>query len=133
MLACSWEAKLKEDEERLAIAVENLKPFVGRLVILNQPPVLPKNANRVEIRQGARPPFFEDPEISRLRRKANVYLERFVAEKCAVIDIASHFQSSDGEVYFLDDKGRQLYHDKGHLSGFGAELIRAELKNAITQ
>ena len=99
VLACSWESKLKGDKERLALAVAALKPLVGRLVILNQPPILPENANRAAIRLGARPPFFEDAELRRLRLESNDYLKSFNSENCLVVDIASHFQTTNGEVF----------------------------------
>lgn len=133
VLACSWAEKLKNDKESLAMAVEALKLVVGHLVILNQPPLLPENANRASIRNGARPPFFEDAEIHRHRTESNDYLQQFNSGNCSVVDIASHFQTTNGEVYFLDSHGRQLYHDSGHLSGFGADIIRSDLRQAILQ
>lgn len=131
VLACNWMAKLEGDRERLALAVAALKPLVGRLVILNQPPILPENATRAAIRLGARPPFFEDIETRRLRLESNDYLKSFNSENCSVVDIASHFQTTNGGILFLDDKGRQLYADPSHLSGFGADFLRAELTQAI--
>jgi len=130
VLACSWMDQLREHRERLALAVGILRTHVGRLVILNQPPLLPENATRQAIRQGVRPPFFEDPEIQRRRRAANAYLKGFDSGNCSVIDIASHFQGTNGEVLFLDDQGRQLYHDFGHLSGVGVNQIREVLRQA---
>lgn len=132
VLACSWEAKLRGNKERLALAVAALKPLVGRLVILNQPPSLPENASRGAIRLGARPPFYEDAEIRRLRLESNDYLKSFNSGNCSVVDIASHFQTTNGEVFFLDERGRQLYADRGHLSGFGADLIRSDLRGAVS-
>ncbi len=132
ILACSWEGKLEGGRDRLALAVGALKPLVGRLVILNQPPILPKIANRASIRLGARPPFYEDSEARRQRMEVNDYLNTFNAGNCSVVDIASHFQTSDGEILFLDGHGRQLYQDSGHLSGFGAELIRSKLEQAVS-
>jgi peptidoglycan/LPS O-acetylase OafA/YrhL len=132
VLACSWEAKLKDSKERLAFALEALKPLVGHLIILNQPPILPGNANRASIRKGARPPFFEDDQNRRRRMASNDYLKRFNSGNCSVVDIASHFQTANGEVLFLDEKGRQLYHDQEHLSGYGADLIRSDLRQAIS-
>jgi hypothetical protein len=132
VLACSWEGKLQGDKERLALAVNTLKPLVGRLVILNQPPILPENANRASIREGARPPFYEDAEIRRLRMESNAYLKSFNSGNCSVVDIASHFQTTNGEVLFLDQQGRQLYQDSGHLSGYGADFIRSDLRQAIS-
>ncbi|CAN5239648.1 acyltransferase family protein [soil metagenome] len=132
VLACRWDAKLAGGKERLATAVEALRPLVGRLVILNQPPLLPERATRGAIRSGARPPFYEDAELRRHRTEANDYLLSFNSGNCTVIDIASHFQKDDGEVLFLDERGRQLYHDAAHLSGYGADLIRADLMRAIS-
>jgi hypothetical protein len=130
VLACSWMDRLREHRERLALAVGILRTNVGRLVILNQPPLLPENATRQTIRQGMRPPFFEDPDIQRRRRAANDYLKSFDSGNCSVIDIASHFQGTNGEVRFLDDQGRQLYHDFGHLSGYGVNFVRDILRPA---
>ena len=132
VIACEWKGKLKGNKERLALAVEALRPLVGHLVILNQPPVLPANANRGSIRNGARPPFYEDTEIHRHRMESNDYLTRFNTGNCSVVDIASHFQTTNGEVLFLDGQGRQLYHDSGHLSGYGADVIRSDLRQAIS-
>lgn len=132
VLACAWESKLENKQSRLADAVATLRPLVGRLVILNQPPILPANANRAAIRNGARPPFYEDAEARKQRLNSNQFLERFASGNCSVVDIASHFQTTNGELLFLDENGRQLYHDRGHLSGFGADLIRAELKKAVS-
>jgi peptidoglycan/LPS O-acetylase OafA/YrhL len=133
VLACAWGSKLDDHKERLALAVEALKPHVGRLLILNQPPVLPMNANRAAIRQGARPPFYEDGILRRKRVESNDYLDRFNFGNSCVIDIASHFETSNGEVLFLDGKGRQLYQDPTHLSGVGAELVRPVLSEALSQ
>jgi hypothetical protein len=132
VLACSWEGQLQGDKERLALAVNTLKPLVGRLVILNQPPILPKNANRASIREGATPPFYEDAEIRRQRMEVNDYLKSFNSGNCSVVDIAAHFQTTNGEVLFLDEQGRQLYQDSGHLSGYGADFISSDLRKAIS-
>ena len=115
----------------VALAVEDLKPLVGHLVILNQPPLLPPNASRVSIREGARPPFFENPQTQAIRLDANDYLKRFNGGNVSVVDVASHFQSTNGEILFFDGQGRQMYHDATHLSAYGADLVRPELKQAV--
>jgi hypothetical protein len=132
VFGCRWETKLKHDKERLALAVKALKPYVGRLVILNEPPILPENASRDAIRQGARPPFFEDSDICRRRMGLNEYLKSFNCGNCLVVDIASHFQTNNGEVLFSDGLGRQLYQDSSHLSEFGADLVRSCLRQAVS-
>lgn len=131
ILACRWEAKLQDGPQRLARAIEALQPHAGRLLILNQPPILPAGAGRESLRQGARLPFREGPKTRRCRLECNDYLERFVSPRCEVVDVASHFETADGAILFLDPRGRQLYQDRTHLSGFGAELVRGRLQQAI--
>jgi peptidoglycan/LPS O-acetylase OafA/YrhL len=125
LLGCNWISKLEDDKERLASAVKSLSPLVGELLLLNQPPVLPANANRAAIREGARPPFLEDPGINEQRQAMNAWLLTFTNGNTKVVDAASHFQSGQGEALFMDEQGRQLYQDAGHLSGHGAERIRS--------
>jgi hypothetical protein len=109
-----------------------LRPLVGSLLILNQPPIPPEIASRSSIRNGARPPFMEDPQTRQRRLDANAFLNTFQSKNSSVIDIASSFQGPNGEVLFLDHQGRMLYQDAGHLSGYGARLVRPLLKRAIS-
>jgi hypothetical protein len=133
ILACMWiGGQHKDNIERLALAIKELKPYVGRLVILNQPPILPKHATREAIRNGERPPFIETEEHQHLRAEFNAFLKTVNTGNCVVLDIASHFQETDGGIRFLDTDGRQIYADPTHLSGFGAETLRAVLQQAIT-
>ncbi len=124
VLACRWESKLKDDNSRLADAVRALEPSAGKIVILNQPPVLPESATRECVRNGMRPPFIEEHSTGTLRAAANQLVLNLKSPKTSVADIAGHFELPDGEARFLDQSGRQLYHDSSHLSGYGAELIR---------
>jgi peptidoglycan/LPS O-acetylase OafA/YrhL len=131
LLGCSWASKLAGDTERLASAVKSLSPLVGQLLILNQPPVLPADANRAAIRDGARPPFMENPGIRGQRQEMNELLITITKGNTRVVDVASHFQSGQGEALFLDQQGRQLYQDAGHLSGYGAERVRSLISAEI--
>jgi peptidoglycan/LPS O-acetylase OafA/YrhL len=131
VLSCCWVSVLKDDKERLALAVAELKRYVGHMVILNQIPLLPVNASRFAIRRGARPPFYEEDSMRRCRLEINDYLKHFNSEDCMVVDIASHFLTQTGEIIFLDEQGRELYHDPRHLSAFGADRVRSELKHAV--
>lgn len=135
ILAYRWESKLGGGSGKacFALAVKELKPLVGHLIILNQPPLLPANANRASIRQGARPPFFEVKESQTIRLDANEYLKRFNGGNVSVVDVASHFLSGNGEILFFDGQGRQRFHDATHLSGYGADLVRSELKQAVSE
>ncbi len=131
VLACRWETQLAVDKDRLAVAVDTLRPLVGRLLILNQPPILPALATRSAIREGARPPFFEELGARRNRLDANEYLHTVVRGNVSVLDVASRFEGNNGEAIFLDAQGRQLYHDATHLSSAGVERIRPVLLAAI--
>ena len=133
VLVCDWVPKLSDDKERLRIAVEALAPHVGRLVLLDQPPALPEYANRASIRLGQRPPFYENEEMRCRRLEINGFLQRFGSRKqCTMLSISSYFQGESGEVPFCDEQGRQLYQDRRHLSGCGADVVRADLADAVS-
>jgi peptidoglycan/LPS O-acetylase OafA/YrhL len=131
VLACHWSGKLADDPDRLALALDTLRPHVGRIVLLNQPPTLPRQANRGDIRRGARPPFLEDPTTRIDRKKANAFLLQFQSKVVSVVDISSNFETQEGAVSFLDGNGRQLYNDGSHLSSYGVGLLRPALVSAI--
>lgn len=131
VLACQWSEKLDQNRGRLRNAIGSLAPFTSKIIILNQPPALPQSANRASMRNGIRPPFIESHSIREKRLMINEYLLNLVSEKVTVVDVACKFQKKDGEVLVLNEYGRQLYHDCSHLSGFGAELVRTELKKAL--
>ena len=132
LLACNWEAKLKDDKDRLGIAVNELKKHTDHLILITQPPELPDSANRESIRNGSRPPFFEDPEERSARTQANAIVKSFSSNNVTVIDINSHFESQDGRILFADSSGNQYFHDSDHLSGNGANLVKADVLKAIT-
>jgi hypothetical protein len=73
----------------------------------------------------------EDPGINEQRQAMNAWLLTFTNGNTKVVDIASHFQSGQGEALFLDEQGRQLYQDASHLSGYGAERIRSLISAEI--
>ncbi len=131
VLACLWNEVLKSDRNRISLAIESLGPHVSKIIILDQPPVLPATANRASIRNGARPPFVEDPSTQQLRLATNAFLLNLTSEKLEVVDIAKPFQLPDGDARFFDDHGKQLYHDNTHLSGYGTDLIRPAIQAAL--
>ncbi len=131
LLACAWDGKLAGQQDRLDVALKALKPWVGRIVVLNQPPVLPPTATRQAIREGARPPFFEREKVRDKRKATNQSLYKRAKEGIDVVDVASAFERASGEVLFLDEKGHQLYHDGTHLSGHGADLVEKRVRAAI--
>ena len=131
VLACHWESQLKGDMNRLAAAVDFLNPYTAKIVILNQPPILPESATRASIRNGARPPFTENISTHQARLEANDLLQKLTSTKISVVDIANSFQLLGGEVRVFDDQGHQLFNDATHLSGYGANLIRLLIQSAL--
>jgi peptidoglycan/LPS O-acetylase OafA/YrhL len=131
VMACRWEYVLKNDRSRLALALKQLQSHATRIFVLTQPPILPGNANRSSIRGGQRPPFMEDEATRDIRIFSNSFLMDCRSNKIEVLDIAANFQGQTGEVRFLDQYKRQLYHDSIHLSGYGANLIRPLIQTAL--
>jgi peptidoglycan/LPS O-acetylase OafA/YrhL len=132
VLACNWVSKLGDGKERLLLAIEALTPYVKReIVVLNQPPMLPENANRASIRLGQRAPFHEEEDMRCRRSEMNEFLQRVMSGRGVVVDIASRLLTNDREILFIDEQGRQLYQDRAHLSAVGAEFVRSDLERAV--
>ena len=129
VIANEWRKKLHSDPARLSIALNELKPHVGRIILLNQPPILPNEASRLSMRNGSRPPFREDASIRSDRRRTNELLLGFQSSKVLVLDISRHFETEEGEILSVGEQGGLLYHDPDHLSGYGA----ARIQNVIVQ
>jgi peptidoglycan/LPS O-acetylase OafA/YrhL len=128
----NWAGKLTGKPEKLALAIESLKPLTKKVVLLSQPPIIPVAASRESIRRGSRPPYFER-EADRTNRVAmNTLVGEFANTNILVVDVSSHFEKPSGEVVAWDSHRRQLYHDDNHLSSYGAELVRTELKRAVS-
>jgi hypothetical protein len=131
VLACQWSSKLDPKGARLDKALEELRPLVRQIILLTQPPRLPPDASRDAIRQGARPPFHEEP-VQRVRRlDVNADVLAKAAGNVTVIDLETLFHDSSGAIVLWDPEGHLLYHDRGHLSGYGAQQVKALLAEAI--
>lgn len=132
VIANHWTEKLEDDRERLAVAIAELKPFVGHIVLLNQPPILPTEANRASFRSGVRPPFREVADVQLKRRAINAYLLQLQSQRVSVVDIASRFETLSGDILAIDGQGKWLYQDANHLSGLGADQVHMVLKQAFS-
>ncbi len=124
VIANEWRGKLQSDPDRLPTALSQLEPYVGRIILLNQPPILPKAASRLSMRNGSRPPFREDAAIRSDRQRINKLLLDFESPKVSVLDVSRHFETEEGEIIFIDEKDKILYQDSTHLSAYGAARIR---------
>lgn len=133
ILACNWASKLKGEKGRLGIAINELKLHTRRLILITQPPELPKSGDRESLRNGSRPPFIEDPAERATRTESNAFLKTFQRDNVIVIDIELLFAEGDGSVRFTNDDGILLYHDGNHLSDVGADLVKADVIKAIRE
>jgi peptidoglycan/LPS O-acetylase OafA/YrhL len=133
VIAIEWRGKLHSDPERLSSALNELKPHVGRIVLLNQPPMLPDEASRLSMRNGSRPPFQEDAIIRADRLRTNKFLLGFQSANVLVLDISQHFETEKNEIISVDEQGKLLYQDSGHLSGYGAARVRNAILQALQQ
>ena len=131
VFASDWMGKLHADRKRLVDAIEAIEPYVGHIILLNQPPILPETASRAAIRNGTHPVFRESEESNSQRRRINEFLHNLQSTKITVLDVSLRFETSDGGVRFVDEQGRQLYQDAGHISGYGADRIRDLLEKAV--
>lgn len=133
VLVANWSDWLASPHaaDRFDAAITDIVKHAGRLVILTQAPFLPDEASRESIRKGARPPFFERPEDSSVRRRVNDDVKAAARRNVVVVDAGRHFVDGAGAIRFWDDLGRQLFHDRIHLSDTGARVVADELQPAI--
>ncbi|MDR5727264.1 MAG: acyltransferase family protein [Terriglobia bacterium] len=127
VFACLWTGQLNRDRARLGRAIQDLQQSAHYVILITQPPLLPRIANREEIRSGSRPPFMEDPTERAERTDVNRFVRGLQGVNVRVIDIESLFTGSAGTIRFTNDKGQQLYQDSDHLSGVGTNLVEPDL------
>jgi hypothetical protein len=102
------------------------------LIILTQPPILPSSATRERIRNGARPPFFENEQDKSLRLSRNQQIEHVASPNVYVIDVDNLLREGGRPIPFFGNDGRLLYHDRSHLSAFGAAKIVPLLDSVVS-
>jgi hypothetical protein len=131
ILVCNWERSLKLENDRLAIAVDELKRQTRWLIMLTQPPQMPPAAERDSMRNGSRPPFREDSAERAARLEANAFVRSFERDNVIVIDVDPLFTAKDGDLHFAARDGRLFYSDPDHLSDVGAYEVRGAMLSAI--
>jgi hypothetical protein len=131
ILANAWSAKIAADAEPVRAALADLKGRVGHVIQLAQQPIAPPAASRKGIREGARPPFFEEPDARTARTTATASLERFASDWIIVGDVSPVFLGRDDEIHLISENGRLTYQDSEHLSDAGTAMVRPLLAKAI--
>lgn len=133
IFAAAWAEKVGHNRDRFKTALSQLLQKSKHVVVISQPPGLPKQASREEIRKSGQHPIFEEIAFSTLRQDTNAFLLSHRNERVHVLDIESLFKKPDGEIRFTDSQGRQLYQDGGHLSGYGSEMVKKLLVLEISR
>lgn len=130
ILVEAWSARLEADDASLATALRHLRPLAP-VVLVTQPPLLPTEASREGVRNGARPPFFEPSEARLRRTHANSLVQGFEGYGVSVIDVAPLFLDARGAIEVFDSADRMNFHDARHLSSFGTARVRPLLERQI--
>jgi hypothetical protein len=133
VLVCNWAEQLTGKKGRLEIAIEQLRQHARRLILITQPPQLPESGTREAMRNGSRPPVFENPVERARRTELNAFLMSFGKGNVIVLNIEPLFVADDGSIRLIDKDGRLIYQDRDHLSDAGAELVKASLMRVISQ
>jgi peptidoglycan/LPS O-acetylase OafA/YrhL len=96
----------------------------SQIILIEQPPILPENISRKSIRKNGLSPIFENNKTKTMRLATNSKLYQYeLNNRIKVIKIDKYFRNNDHSIIFIDENGRQLYHDDTHLSGTGARKI----------
>ncbi len=132
VVAAEWSEKIGDDHEKLRAFLDETLAHAHGVILITQPPALPAAGTREVIRSTGLQPIHENPGTTLRRRAANEYLHSLVTDRVHVLDIEPMFVEPDGAVRFTDARGRQLYQDRGHLSGEGAKLVVSRLNGEIS-
>lgn len=133
VLAATWESKLREDPERLRIAVNSILRHSSYVVLLTQPPILPETATREHFRANGVQIIFEKADVAESRRRANEFVSSLRSSRVRVLGTEAFFENEKGEIVMRDGFGRQFFQDRTHLSGRGAELLGEPLSRLLSE
>jgi hypothetical protein len=100
-------------------------------LLIEQPPVLPLNADRAAWRNVAALTVYEDSKVRARRIAANALIEKYASKRVLTIAVDEFYEGSDGSVRVLDQTGHELFHDAGHLNYRGTLLVRPTLRREI--
>jgi peptidoglycan/LPS O-acetylase OafA/YrhL len=135
ILSARWASILTSpaDRERLGVCLSKMLAHADRVIVLQQPPILPFEATREGMRRGCRPPFHEHHDDSERRRKANEILRSFASERVRVIDVDRQLLDETGAIRRWDSRGNDLFLDPTHVSAAGAHLLAPDLRAAMSE
>ncbi|PQO40674.1 acyltransferase family protein [Blastopirellula marina] len=126
-----WSGHCKSDPNRISVALDELLDKTNHVILLTQPPTLPQDASRESFRRSGPHVIIEDTEVRNQREMINEVICSLASDRVHVVDVSKKFENAEGHIIFQDSQGRQLWHDRTHLSGFGTKLVNKELKLLI--
>ncbi|WP_310427338.1 acyltransferase family protein [Chamaesiphon sp. VAR_48_metabat_135_sub] len=133
IFAADWAKKIGNNRKRFEIALSALLEKSQHVIVIAQPPALPKYASRQHIRESGQQPIFEDVKSSQLRKETNTFLLSHRNRRVHVLDINSLFEKPDGSIRFTGSQGQQIYNDAGHLAGYGSNMAKQLIVSEISQ
>jgi hypothetical protein len=133
VMAHQWSTKLPGGPAELEDALAQLAPYTGSIILVAQPPALPKGATREGIRHGNRPPFRE-PEVQRERRlMSDAVIRSVLGSKGRFLAIEPLFTAPDGTIRVFGADGDMLFQNLSHLAEPGARLVVAQLDGPLSE
>jgi hypothetical protein len=132
IFVAEWAAKLNDENKSVLLtAIDGILQHSACVVLITQPPTLPFDSSRRALRQYGVHPIREDPGLAGHRQSINEFIRSLASDRVHVIDIDPLLITSSGEMHFCDERGRQLYQDRKHLSGNGAALVKQPLSETL--
>ena len=132
VIAQAWESKLGANAAALTEAMSALRPVVGCVVLVTQPPRPPTTATRTALRDGARSPFQEDFAVAVRRKAANARIRSLSKMTGAkLLEVEPVFITSDGGIRVVGSQSQYFFQDAAHLSSFGTHELRGAFEAAI--
>ena len=129
VIANHWVDKLKTDKGCVQITIRAIAPYTRQIMLVTQSPILPVNAIRQAIRDGASFPFKEKEQLTMARDEINGFIQSFASYKIIIIDTEKHFLTQEGTIRLFDSEKRLNYYDAAHLSENGAFYVCEDLRS----
>jgi hypothetical protein len=127
IFSAAWQAHFKDNEVLIRSALNDLLSVSPKILVLSNPPILPKDASREYIRSHGQKVFFELPEYSASRDAAKRLLIKYQAENIAFIDIDPICKNEDGSLKLFTPEGKFLYRDSTHVDTEAAREVTNQL------
>ena len=130
IFVAAWAYRVGSDRALLKFTLSEILKRSKNIILITQPPRLPYSDCRQKIREFGPQQLIEESVFSNFRNKTNQYLKSLSSDQIHVLDIDSLFVKN-GKIIFSDEQGRQLFQDDRHLSAYGSELVKKQLKTEI--